>query len=356
MKSNVARLRLEALEEREVPSTVSISIVNIGNMAQITITGDANDNQIKVEAAPFPAPAGRIRITALGGTTISSVSGPWSSWVSSPTVVEITPTPGFGGNYILDLNINMGGGNDSVQLLSLRQTVNSTQIAGNLTVILGDGNDLLQVQNVEVRQNVSIYGGIGNDQVYYLAPTAVPIADRNIIDGNLLVDLGTGDNIFTVTTPANTANPNLEVKGSSATILSAEGNDVIRFGDNTTSVSFKHSGPGATVIQTGGGKDRVLVYKAQFGTTNIDTGGGHDRVVVNSANFGTTNIYTRSGNDKLRLQDAIFGLLVGLLGAGNDVVNFVGTNVFGGGSLIDGGPGTNTRTGTPPATLTLISI
>ncbi|MDW8243788.1 MAG: hypothetical protein RMJ88_11300 [Thermogemmata sp.] len=342
MKSNVARLRLEALEEREVPSTVTVTVTGIHvsaggpHLLRIDITGDGANNSVTIE---HDAPTtGRIRILAGSGTTLTNiVGGVPGAWVVTNTATQLTIQPsGLSNNYVENVSVNMGGGNDVVILKNLRATAGVfTQITGSLTVILGDGDDQLQVQNVEVKQNVSIYGGIGKDEVYYLAPAST---DQNIVGGNLLVDLGLGNNIFTVTTPASTTTPNLEVKGGSVTILSAGGDDVVRFGNSTTSttsVSFKHSGPGATVIQTGGGKDRVLVQKAEFGITNIDTGGGDDR---------------------LRLQDAIFGLLVGLLGAGNDVVNLVGTSVFGGGSLIDGGPGSDSYTGTPPATLTLISF
>ncbi|MDW8243790.1 MAG: hypothetical protein RMJ88_11310 [Thermogemmata sp.] len=323
--SDKVRLNLEVLETREVPSgVVDVIVTNVLGMARVTIVGDAAGNNIAISRVPGPD-LGRFRITASGGTSLSLISAPlgWLPVAPTSTLIVIQP-PGFFGNYIEDITINMQDGNDNVTLQDLRP--NFTHIFGQLTVVMGGGNDQLTIQDVEMRQlmavlgegndqltmrnvlvnqGAQIYGGSGNDNVWCLAPTP---ADLNVVNGNLHVDLGTGNNQFIVPSSNNPTSPNLDVNGLSVFIWSAGGKDIIRFG-------------------TPGSQNRSFDHSVLGGVTRIRAGGG---------------------NDILWFRNAIFNVLYGLLEAGNDTINHWPDNnvTVGLRALVDGGSGTDSKPAT----------
>ncbi|MBI3463724.1 MAG: DUF11 domain-containing protein, partial [Planctomycetes bacterium] len=113
----------------------------------LTIRGDRANNAILiVSGAAAGCPTG-LCIRGLRGTKIGGQSGPVA-------VVGAT-----------HLTVQLGKGNDSVYIVGMGSPV---QIAGNLRIDTGDGDDAVELESVTVGGRGRIEGGRGNDRITVL--------------------------------------------------------------------------------------------------------------------------------------------------------------------------------------------
>jgi hypothetical protein len=187
-------------------------------------------------------------------------------------------------------------------------------IGGDLTCHLGNGTNAVNITpgSVSVMGSVSILGGTGVDNV------TLAVLD---VHKKLTVNLGDSPSAQTL----NVLNFVRVFQG-----LSLQGGNNSDTFDLTGLIVL-----GTTSITTLGGDDTVNLSDSFFnGSTTIDAGAGNDTVLLQSD--------LRSGATSFGTSLTILG------GAGNDAL-FLGSDVvsaltFGGPTVFDGGPGTNTRT------------
>jgi hypothetical protein len=127
------RLGCESLEQRENPVGNVTAMLSGGTL---TVVGDAFDNAVSIRQSPL----GDITIVGLNGTTVNGRSAVF-----------------VGRGLLNGLNVNMGGGNDAVEVVGL-------WVWGAITVEGGAGNDTIRLAAV-TGGSIAVDGGPGNDTV-----------------------------------------------------------------------------------------------------------------------------------------------------------------------------------------------
>ncbi len=336
------RLMLEELEAREVPAvTVRAGLGLIGNPTDLDliVTGTSASEAVQITSGDDVVDD--IIINALEGTTLQLDSETPSDLVdtSSPTQIRLRAVPRDEGQWY-NIKIDMKGGNDIIK-------VDELEIKGGMSIYPGVGNDKVQIYYVFMRDSN------GNLVIRDPGPT--------VNDGNDVIRI---DPVLTQETTVQffKGDDRLYIKDSQFEKLSfygGAGNDVIRFLSRLSQVDAD------LLIATQGGHDRVFVDASASpgvpvlsvfaGLTRIDTHGGDDIIRFGtgtgtglSVDLKDVDIDTGTGNDSLYIRDAIMQYYLRvLLGGGNDKVlnNWGAANMTvgssGPGSLLDGGAGTD---------------
>lgn len=292
------RLRLESLENREVPA--AFASFSGGNL---TIIGDNTGNNL----ALVQQAGGQIKVTnnaANLGTF--AVTG--------------------------NINVTMGNGADTVSVT----TAAGKSLPGNLTVNAGNGDDLVDL-NGDFLGNVNVFTGLGNDNVtsstadvsvsgslFFADPAGINVIDLNdrnfTVGGSLYAsgvsafDMGTGNT--------------LSVGGNTYLAATTAFGSKLNAQFNGAAVNLS----GSTLISGGSGNDVVIV------TAVLNAGG----------NF---NVNANAGDNTFVLTPAAGGAVGGSLsytgGAGVDVAVFGSDSVVAGRTSISVGNGINTFVDTP---------
>ncbi|EBQ9024289.1 TPA: hypothetical protein ACF637_004771, partial [Salmonella enterica] len=240
--------------------------------------------------------------------------------------------------------IDMGSGNDTVILKDSGQTLAANQrldgnkfnsgllSGGNLqsgsVIILGEGND-----NVTIERyfgNATIIGGIADKEVlktgtknYEMDSSARNLKDNGIDDGIDTVVIG-------------------GAMTDGAKIYLGEGDDVMTIG---TKNGYSGNVDGSnTIIDMGGGNDRLTIKGNIQNAAKIDMGDGNNSVIVEGGVNNTSSITFGSGDDQLTIGTTLgegLGNPIISLGAGNDIVTWGGTTISST-NKIDGGIGIDT--------------
>ncbi len=162
-------------------------------------------------------------------------------------------------------------------------------VSRGIHMTLGRGDDVANMFAANVRGNVSIQTGIGNDRVHMGGPRTQmgDAGEANTrIGGRLAVDLSEGDD-------------HLLVSG----VATGHGLDV----------------------EGGMGNDEVLIRDSRLtGLVGIGTGAGEDRVVVEGTRATWAHIRSGLGADRVALVDSVFAALSVNVGEGDDVVAVAG--------------------------------
>ena len=249
------RLRLENLEGRWLMAgDVTASVIH-GSLA---LVGDDLDNFISVTGS---ATAGEVVVTGLPdsngvATKIKDAQGVEHDSLTLEGVTDNIYVNLKGGNDSVSMSalqvagnvaIREGDGNDTVSLgtpvvtpvvRSLAASAVSTasvQIGGNLDVHLGDGNDTFTESSVDVMKNEWLDAGDGNDSlilgapVMTVSPTTAATADVNI-GKNLGIYLGDGNNTL--------AENSVDV-GKSEYIHAGDGNNVVTLGTSPVAAGVR---------------------------------------------------------------------------------------------------------------------
>ncbi len=350
------RLRLEALEGREVPAVTvkpGLDLIGTGGTADVLITGTAAAESIQIS---LPGGTNRIQIDAGSGTTLtldtSALPSSWQVVTNTPSQIVVDAFHDGGGIlFYNNIRVVMGGGDDIV-------VASQSGVRNNLEFYLGAGNDTLRLSN----SGTGVSGGRlvirdpaprvrdGNDTI----TISNVVVGRDGASGSAEIRFFNGNDRLRVEyTPVN---GDLSIGGGA-------GNDVVQFvpGTSSTGAPGRNIVRGNLSIAMHGGNDRVFVDAAAGasdpatlavdGQTRIFTHGGDDFINFGSGDgsgssvgLQATLIDTGAGNDRLAVQRAIMAYLIALLGDGNDAVlnDWGSASVSVGGlSLLDGGAGTD---------------
>jgi hypothetical protein len=417
MANRHRKLRMEQMEAREMMAgDVTASVVN-GNLILNEAAGHVGEsNQVLISQMGRD----KVRVTGLGSRSIGSTS----SLINGKAWQDFT-VPG-------NLTVNFGGGNDLVnfdasapphfQDVTLNMAAVSSQvpitkgndsvmiwnavIRGSLTVNTGVGDDWVYIENASIGGGATINTGAGSDEVdlmgahishnldiqTYGALTEndadVVNFDSNsdstqpaIVDGNVNVRMGGGDDGFYVTNP-NFADANVDWLGlqtnGSMTVDTGAGNDTAYLRNLRIAGNFSiNTGAGADTLdmrqtriagETGipaavSGNLSVQMFastaeadadSATFETTGstgsmtVLMGGGNDVLKLTNVFTGhDLNLDAGAGDDNVQLTEvtAIDNFFANL-GDGNDVLTVNDLSIVYGKGTIDGGAGTDSMTKT----------
>ena len=352
---------LETLEDRRTPA-VTASIVN-GNLI---LTGDAADDLFSID----PISPGIYVINGLG-TTING----------SPSLT----TSSLPGRVVTgDLRINIGGGNDRVNIGALVVprdllfqggadgnflSMSGTNIGRHLTVTGSNGSDLAGLSFGAVGGNVTFKLGNGHNNpgilassiggnVSFVGGADTDIFSLNITDDNTFVDIGGNVQV-------NLGN------GSNSVLLAAS--------DGSGGVNGLLTIGGSLTITGGVATDSVGVQALQNGskiniggnvTINLNGGDNSTALTINAAESawnvgGSLKLSGKGGIDALSTGGSINLLTVGKnlsanLGNGNNTFELRGQTLVGRNLSIQGGTSEDhvlvTSTAAPPRILGKTSV
>ncbi|WP_310620572.1 calcium-binding protein [Flexibacterium corallicola] len=224
-------------------------------------------------------------------------------------------------------NIDMGGGDDTVNVTWSKMTHDSSQIAG-FNTRLGDGNDTikfnLQHGSYATDLQLNIDSGSGDDTINVNNIQYAHHAD----DVDAVLEGGTGDDTITKSDKSN----------FDATIYGDENPDNHSAFDSSLSYNDTiHAGNGNNTIFGGFGDDNItagdgnnIIY-AGYSDNTSEAHTGSNTITVGD---GDNSIYGGSGGDTITAgngNDFIFG------GDGNDTIN-----AGGGDNVVTGGAGSDT--------------
>jgi hypothetical protein len=262
------KLSLETLDGRSMMAgIVNVDVVQ----GDLVVTGDGGDNEVRViQSLQNNQPiAGRYFISGLNGTV-----------VRSSTIPNFN---GFANNVTDDIRINLNGGNDR---LTVGSGINGQfNVPTDLVIELGDGNNVVRVDHVAVRDDLSVTSGTGADSVFVTASVGTQIG----VDG--------GANDITITTGNRADNVRLEntlVRNN----LSVNVGGTDNFTDFVDLITANIGGD--TDIRTGAGGDIVNVSNvAVVDDMIIDTGADADSVTVTGCRVDELFLFLGAGTDQV---------------------------------------------------------
>ncbi len=270
-RANLGRkINFESLEQRQLMAGDVVAALE-GSL--LKVEGDNFDNQIAITR------------TVTGDIVIAGQNG---------TLINGLPSVRYPRVQLNAMEVRMEGGNDTVTLRSL-------QVANDLFVDLGAGNDRLTAPAAApstIGANMAVMGSEGNDVVQL---AGITVREDLSIDGGLGV------------LNASVSNASVDKVMS---IIGDEANDIVSIVGTRVGLDLK--------LETKGGSDRVtLTDVAAFQLSiNTDANGavGVDQVTLNRVStVEDLGIFTGAGNDVVRMTDVTSGKSITVsLDEGND--------------------------------------
>jgi hypothetical protein len=130
------------------------------------------------------------------------------------------------------VNLNLGNGDNTVDLMTARIAPHPADPRGNLTVTTGTGSDTVRLSGVDVAGATSIKTGAGKDAL---------TVEQAWFAGTVQAELGAGDDVLDIAQPSATGG---EVRfESAASLATGAGNDRLRLG-----LSFPSGGSTKTAV------------------------------------------------------------------------------------------------------------
>jgi hypothetical protein len=316
-------LRTEALEPRRLLAGDVSAVVSHGTLL---ITGDNANNFVEVFGT---GTAGQFVVE--GFTDNQGVNTKINHSTNQQTFNGVTNISvamnkgddffGFeGGNVAGNFNIDMGDGNDevnvgtpkivtgttstpTVQPLQIPTSLSSTTICGTLCINLGSGNNWLIEASTHVKQSETITACDGNDQIQLVdTPDGMGGGSQTIgngvtVDKDLSVNLGGGSNYLEAYDL--TVNGSFKVNGTGT-------NDVeLAVVNVAKDAVFNLCGNGSQDFSIAPEEEWGVVSGLQNhvgGNLTVNTGNCNDEVDEASLTVdGTNTINTNGGNDKVNL-------------------------------------------------------
>jgi hypothetical protein len=294
-------LRIESLEQKQMlAGDVTVSVLN----GVLTLQGDDLDNQVAVSAGET---AGSFVIHGLDGTQLI-----------------------------------LGDAAGATELVV--EGVRRGMIAN-----LGDGNDVLRINEASFRGNVAINMGEGDDRVSIGVVPEVPEASLTV-DADAEIDLPSvqiGQSLLIRTGAGNDTVVINDTRGrGSLGVSTGVGDDTVRLGlggevegeaelDDEVLVSFAHG----VALDLGAGADGLFVNQLRAGVFHANGGAGADTMRLNGVKSHVLNVSGGAGEeaDTIAIHDAATRLLTVNLGAGDDSLTLSGVKAqF---ALLHGGRG-----------------
>jgi hypothetical protein len=283
-KTSSRKLGFQQLENRQMMSGTPIGHVTATlKNGTLTITGDNNNDGIEITQSPNHP--NRLTITGLQQPNSTKVNG-----TTGPVVFN-----GVTG----DVNINLGSGNDNVAIEGTGLGV-MTYLPRNLTVNLGNGNNVLEMVSVTVGGKVSVTGGTGDDTVI-LAMTNVGSPAVNGGANDLTINLGGGNNQMALYYVS--VERDLQILDTAS-----NSDELLMYGD--------YAGRNL-LIETGAGNDILELAEIDAGSLlDIYTGAGQDQLTLGTVTGGLFSNDPMNGSVNAGEQIWVD------LGAGDDTLNF----------------------------------
>jgi hypothetical protein len=392
--------RLEALEDRMTPAGV-VNTTFASGLLTVTCLDSPTPNLNNQVLTLTRTGDNTYKLSAGDGETINGVM---ATEVSKSGILSVKFVMGRGNDQVtlLDPELNTGTltfqGGDGDNTLNINANGGLSKIA-TLSITNGDGLDRLNVGNGGNNFNkVTINNGIGDSETFFGAPGT----DTTDIAGTLAIINGDGDdtffaggNSFTVNGATSIRNnvggsdtqfnatttefkstlsifnlagfDELEFAGDTAllrsviisngndgsatifgaetttingtlSVTSADGTDNFQTTGNNFTVEVPGTGIGSVTISTGNGGGTTIFDSADDSQFSIDgrltiTGlAGNDQIQIERLSVGSlTNINTGSGNDRIDIDASTFNGSVTInTGAGNDVINIEFEDIFDG--------------------------
>lgn len=278
MNRRKSALRMESLENR-IALAGDVSAALEGSL--LVVAGDNLANEISITQNA----AGNVTLLGLNGTTVNGLP---SLTLANPRLnsAEIRME---GGNDRLtvnglrtstDLNIDLGAGNDSANVIA--------NAGGNLTIKGETGNDVVTVRGSRAGIDLNIEMGTG---------TASVNLRNSTIGGNATVITDVLDDRVTVASLRMGGDLNIETKEGNDNVLASlitarsftavtdKGADIVSVGDLSVTDDVS--------IETGEQADRVTLTRVSAGNSvKVNTDAGDDRVVATSVAAAVDAIFT----------------------------------------------------------------
>jgi hypothetical protein len=293
-------LRIESLEQKQMlAGDVTVSVLN----GVLTLQGDDLDNQVAVSAGET---AGSFVIHGLDGTQL--ILGDAAG--AAELVVE---------GVRRGLVANLGNGNDVLR-------INEASFRGNVAINMGEGDD---------RVSIGVAPEVSEASLTVDADAELDLPSVQI-GQSLLIRTGAGNDTVVIN----------DTRGrGSLGVSTGEGDDTVRLGlasegeeaelDDEVLVSFAHG----VALDLGAGADDLFVNQLRAGVFHANGGAGADTMRINDVKTHVMNISGGRGEeaDSVVLNDVATRLLTVHLGAGDDSLTLSGVKAqF---ALLQGGRG-----------------
>ncbi len=197
--------------------------------------------------------------------------------------------------------VGLEAGDGPTSINGIFDRVEVSGVHRGVRMALGEGSDVASLFRANVRGNVEIAAGLGNDHVTIGGPMASATDVNTMIQGRLLVDLDQGQD-------------SLRVDGS-------------RIGHGMSA----WGGPGNDLV--------AVAETAIHGILGIQTGAGDDHVAIGRTQAGYVRVATGAGADHLALVDSTFAAIAANMGAGDDAAVVAGVQARS--AWFHGGPGSD---------------
>ena len=309
------------------------AIVSGGNLI---LTGDADSNEVRIS---FNFTASNIVVSGLSGTTINGGTGQFTAFTGTQRMPGSIIAALGDGDDVLTINdvialdnieIDGGAGNDTVSL-------NNTHSGDNVELNGGSGNDRIEINISGIDDNLTINGGAGDDSISIEVSVVDDFAvinggagndavglNRLSVGDNLTIDFGDGDDTLIA---------NRVSTDDNAFISSGAGNDTLRIETGYTKDNMS--------VDTGDGNDSVFLRSnIVINDLRIGTGNGNDTLdFLNSLAQDNLFVNTGDGDDTFNYNASAVDDLIDLRTEGGaDTVVFV-NSVFHHNLLVDTGSG-----------------
>jgi hypothetical protein len=219
----------------------------------------------------------------------------------------------------------------------------------NIHVNLGDGNDLVAVVGANIRGNLSVRAGVGDDRVLVgtgegaaelegLLPDDVAVkvrgslsistnggADTVAVDstGATLLSINTGEDDDNVSLGAEAAEgATLSSLNDSTARVRAGGAVLVNLGAGNDGLNLNNVGSRGAILVWGGEGDNTIDASAVHAAAmTIATDGGVDTVSLTDLDVHHLGLHTGAENDDVEITDSAFTSLGVALGDGNDTLS-----------------------------------
>jgi hypothetical protein len=254
---NSLELMIEDLERRcMLAGTVTVEVVN----EQLRLVGDNDSNEVSIH----------LRLDSDGGVIsggIYGVNGTGIQYGGLPgTAVDLSDS---GLVFIDDININLRNG-DNQLLLESTSSIHPLELAGDVTIRTGNGNDGITLSDVVIGDDLSIRTKNGDDTVLMF--------QTETIDQTQIATSGGNDAVYLFETG----------HGDRLSVNTSRGDDAVLLSNNQLQVASR--------ILLGGGDDALDAANLTLPNGSVARGsGGFDRGYVSSVTGGTASSFEMTG-------------------------------------------------------------
>jgi hypothetical protein len=337
------KLRFQPLEERAMMTGVVTAIVANGTL---TLKGDAQPNEV--------------RVVQNVGSDGKLLAGDFSVIGENLTSITTGGDNGYTSRRFQDvknITVDLADGDDKLSFVPYSQPSKDTSLslAGNLDIEMGGGKNKVELSGVKISGQTTISTGNSHDQVSasysafhdlridtHLGGDTVELYQTNVaMDLSIYMNVNASkDTVYdggsdALEVVATTVGHNMVVRQDHSLQSSMRIGAIYAIGESSHVVVGND-----LVIQTGSGTDVIQVLNTQVGhDLNVSTGAGNDHVDIKKTQI-VDGLFAAlgDGKDTLLVSDTNWGNRTSIdLGAGDDKLTMSNTDGFN--ANISGGTG-----------------